>query len=241
MGTHSQCSRLTMKTRTRQTQRPVQDAYNQLSSQDLEVLSDEELEAFLFEEETRKSSGSFNLVTMAGLSMVLVGIVFLLEQVGLFGGFSLGGLVAWLPWMAGVLILLLGLGLVGRPRKKKKNKRRSVAARRKAGKATPATHQTKQQTTTRMSSSSRLRKSRDRKMAGVCGGIGEYFGIDPTIVRVAFVLGSVTTFFGAPIVPFAYLILAFAMSAPEKRSGATLPPKSRSGKTDITVTIIKDP
>lgn len=32
--------------------------------------------------------------------------------------------------------------------------------------------------------------SADRKIAGVCGGIAEYLGIDPTIVRVAFVLGA---------------------------------------------------
>ena len=31
--------------------------------------------------------------------------------------------------------------------------------------------------------------SKDNKMlAGVCGGIGEYFHIDPTVVRVLFVL-----------------------------------------------------
>jgi phage shock protein C len=39
----------------------------------------------------------------------------------------------------------------------------------------------------------RLTRSRtNRKLAGVAGGIAEYFGIDPTLVRVAFVL---TTFF----------------------------------------------
>ncbi|MFQ5799301.1 MAG: PspC domain-containing protein [Bacteroidota bacterium] len=27
----------------------------------------------------------------------------------------------------------------------------------------------------------------DRKMAGVCGGIGEYFNVDPTIVRIVVV------------------------------------------------------
>lgn len=29
----------------------------------------------------------------------------------------------------------------------------------------------------------RLYKSANKKISGVCGGIGEYFGIDPTIVR----------------------------------------------------------
>jgi phage shock protein C len=35
----------------------------------------------------------------------------------------------------------------------------------------------------------RLQRSRtDRSLAGVCGGIAEYFGWDPTLVRVAWVV-----------------------------------------------------
>ena len=35
----------------------------------------------------------------------------------------------------------------------------------------------------------RLHKSdSDKKLCGVCGGIAEYFNIDPTIVRVIFIL-----------------------------------------------------
>ena len=35
----------------------------------------------------------------------------------------------------------------------------------------------------------RLYRSRnDRTLAGICGGIAEYFGWDPTLVRVAWVL-----------------------------------------------------
>ena len=37
-----------------------------------------------------------------------------------------------------------------------------------------------------------LRRSvRDRVMAGVCGGIGDYLGIDSTVVRVTYVLLSI--------------------------------------------------
>lgn len=32
------------------------------------------------------------------------------------------------------------------------------------------------------------RSTTDRKIAGVCGGLGEYFGIDPAIPRLIFVL-----------------------------------------------------
>ena len=53
----------------------------------------------------------------------------------------------------------------------------------------------------------KLYKSRDKKICGVCGGIAEYFDIDPTIVRliwVAFVLGA-----GSGIL--AYIIAAIIM------------------------------
>lgn len=42
----------------------------------------------------------------------------------------------------------------------------------------------------------------NRKLAGVCGGIAEYFGIDPTIIRVLWIICSL--FFGSGVL--AYLI-----------------------------------
>ncbi|MDO5521584.1 MAG: PspC domain-containing protein [bacterium] len=40
----------------------------------------------------------------------------------------------------------------------------------------------------------RLKKSTmNRKICGVCGGIAEYFNIDPTLVRLLFVLFAFTT------------------------------------------------
>jgi phage shock protein C len=45
----------------------------------------------------------------------------------------------------------------------------------------------------------RLIKSKtDRKIFGVCGGLGEYFGIDPTLIRLAFV--ALTLFEGIGLV-----------------------------------------
>lgn len=41
----------------------------------------------------------------------------------------------------------------------------------------------------------RLYKSNDNKIIfGVCGGIGEYFEIDPVIVRILFLIFGVTLF-----------------------------------------------
>jgi phage shock protein PspC (stress-responsive transcriptional regulator) len=50
----------------------------------------------------------------------------------------------------------------------------------------------------------RLYRSRDEKIiGGVCGGLGEYLNVDPTIIRIALVL--ITLFGGAGII--AYLVL----------------------------------
>lgn len=55
-----------------------------------------------------------------------------------------------------------------------------------------------------------LRRSETNKViAGVCGGIAEYTGIDPTIVRVFYILVTAFTGFIPGIV--AYAALAFIM------------------------------
>jgi phage shock protein C len=37
------------------------------------------------------------------------------------------------------------------------------------------------------------RSNSDRMIAGICGGLGEYFDIDPTLVRLIFVFGAIFT------------------------------------------------
>jgi len=60
----------------------------------------------------------------------------------------------------------------------------------------------------------RLYKSdTDKKIAGVCGGIAEYFNIDSTIVRLLWVLISLA--YGTGII--AYIACAFII--PEKPRG----------------------
>lgn len=56
---------------------------------------------------------------------------------------------------------------------------------------------------------SKLRKSSTDKMVfGVCGGIAEYFGWDPTLVRVIFI---VLTFAGIGSPVLIYLLLALVI------------------------------
>lgn len=64
----------------------------------------------------------------------------------------------------------------------------------------------------------RLYRSRTNRMiAGVAGGLGEYFGIDPTLVRLLFVVFAV--FVGGGLM--AYLILWIVIPE-EPRTGETL-------------------
>lgn len=42
-----------------------------------------------------------------------------------------------------------------------------------------------------MASEKRLTRSANKVLAGVCGGIAEYFEIDPTLVRVAYAALSI--------------------------------------------------
>ena len=59
----------------------------------------------------------------------------------------------------------------------------------------------------------RLSKSRkDKKIAGVASGIAHYFGIDPTVIRIAFVLAAI---FGQGAGLLIYIILSFVLPKAE--------------------------
>jgi phage shock protein C len=61
------------------------------------------------------------------------------------------------------------------------------------------------------------RSSRHKMIAGVCGGLAEYFQLDPTVVRVAYVLISIVSVAFPGIL--AYIILMFVMPAPDQTPG----------------------
>ncbi len=56
------------------------------------------------------------------------------------------------------------------------------------------------------------RSETNKKIMGVCGGLGEYFGIDPVILRIVFVVLALAGGFGLLI----YIVM-----------GVLLPPKSK--------------
>ncbi|MBN2147308.1 MAG: PspC domain-containing protein [Anaerolineales bacterium] len=70
-----------------------------------------------------------------------------------------------------------------------------------------------------MSTYKQLYRSRNNRMiGGVCSGLGDFFGIDPTVVRLVFVFGVL---FGFGSFALIYLVMLFVV--PEE-PGVTPPP-----------------
>ncbi|MEM1269441.1 MAG: PspC domain-containing protein [Bacteroidota bacterium] len=194
----------------------------------LEDITDEDVELFMeLQEDEQKEPGFWNLPTIAGLSIIAVGGGYLLQEIGLVFPFQLEGLVAILPWLAGILIILLGFGVLNwKPGKSRKAKKLEKRLRRKAAKARSRARTADDRVRAARSEASadkirararrprKMTKTRDKKMAGVAGGLAEYFGVDPTLVRIAFVIA---TLFSFPTPIIVYVILSAFMNNPEPR------------------------
>ena len=56
----------------------------------------------------------------------------------------------------------------------------------------------------------KLVRSADKQIAGVCGGLAEYFGMDASIVRIIWLLATIFTAFAGVLI---YIILMLVMPA----------------------------
>lgn len=62
------------------------------------------------------------------------------------------------------------------------------------------------------------RSKEERVIFGVCGGIADYLDLDPTLVRVLFILGAVLS---SGFVVLGYVVLAVIMPHPEREGPIT--------------------
>jgi phage shock protein C len=79
----------------------------------------------------------------------------------------------------------------------------------------------------------RLRRSKDKMLAGVCAGLAEYFNIDPVLMRVAFALMGLFAGFGVPLYVILWIVMPEADAAvPVAAAPAATPPapEPESGK-----------
>jgi len=57
------------------------------------------------------------------------------------------------------------------------------------------------------------RSNKNKVIAGVCGGLGEYYDVDPTVIRLVWIIATVFT----AVIPGALIYLLAIMIMPVKR------------------------
>ncbi len=168
---------------------------------------------FLKEEkkDRTRSRSIVNTASVFGGVMLVVAFMMMLQLFGLnFGPEISFSRHIILPSIAGLLLLLGWSGI----RKNKSEERSSDEAlpefklRPDAGKDAFRKSSVDDRDDYAKSKKKMLRRSRtDKRFLGVCGGIANYFGFDPTVVRIIF--GLSMAFYGTPV--FLYFMLAIIM------------------------------
>jgi phage shock protein C len=174
----------------------VDDAYEAgATTLNLEEVSDADLDTLSFEDEP--DAPGLSLQTLSGLSLIVVGLVYLLTEISASTVSGLLSPATILPWLLGTTVLLVGIALL------------TMNASTDSEPEMPSMPSTPESTSADSPSPTRrlMRSRNDRKLFGVCGGLAAYLNLDPTLVRVGVVLGSVV--FGPLIL--IYFGLAFAM------------------------------
>jgi len=72
-----------------------------------------------------------------------------------------------------------------------------------------------------MAGKSLYRSRSQRMIGGVCGGLGAFFGIDPTLIRLLFVIGSLLGWAGFLVLT--YIIMMFVVPEEPLEVSATAP------------------
>ena len=139
-----------------------------------------------------------------GVLLVVTGALWLMGNLGIWHrwwGFSWDLLLPTLLVLAGVGFLLGGRSYV--------SYQQPVAASDPGGRSADPTPGAPHPAST---PTARLYRSRlERKLFGVCGGLGAHFGVDPTIVRVLFVISAIAS---CGLTIFAYFL--FVILVPDE-------------------------
>jgi phage shock protein C len=138
-----------------------------------------------------------------GVILVIIGILFLVKNFGWFA-FHHYWQISWgliLP----IIFILIGMALIYSHQQSRGRNRPEQGKQQQEG-------QTDMNTQQQEAPYKRLYKSRrDRKLFGVCGGLGDYFNLDPTVIRILFILLTILSF-GTGII----LYIAMAIFVPDE-------------------------
>lgn len=147
-----------------------------------------------------------------GYALIIFGFLLLLANLDLFHFFDFFG--SALEYIFPILLIILGMAIIYY-----RQTNPAAEAANNEGQQTASNEQSSQQTS---SSYKQFRRSyTDKELAGVCGGLANYFGIDPSIIRMLYVILCLASF-GAGLV--LYIVLALAIPydnvvKPEYRHG----------------------
>ncbi len=191
------------------------------------------MEDFL-EEEEKEETNIWNFATIAGLAMFFVGMLYVIQLIGLSWGPDLSGFINAMPLIGGILVTFVGFGYFVGDRKKVKQAQKEKKRKQKRAKEYDFNFEKEEKKDFTLDNdlgekksqkeysedkyrfdryafrqSKKLYKSRsDKKIAGVCGGLAKYFGISSTVVRLLFVI---TLFAGSGMSFLIYIALAIVL------------------------------
>ncbi len=158
------------------------------------IIIPENPDEFAAHEEGRASS-SDNLGLIIGVVLIVLGLALLLEELNFRFIF---------PWRFHFFdgsfllsILVIGLGLYLIFKKDEPSPIKTEASPMETKRLTRTIH--------------------DRKIAGVCGGLARYFNVDPSIVRVLYVLLTISSLFLGII---AYIVMAIVIPEEDEQISA---------------------
>ncbi|MDZ7659225.1 PspC domain-containing protein [Fodinibius sp.] len=189
------------------------------------------------EDEKKSNTNIWNFSTIAGIAMFFVGIIFIIQTLGLSIGPDVSGLIEMLPLIGGVIVTMVGFGyFVGDKKKSKKNQSSKSydfdydfgqsesqdteedftlnndlgsKSKSKNKKKSSSSDSKSQFDSYAFKQTKKLYKSRtNKKIAGVCGGLGKYFGISAGVIRALFII---TLFAGGGTSLLIYIALAIAL------------------------------
>lgn len=81
------------------------------------------------------------------------------------------------------------------------------------------------------------RSRKDRVLFGVCGGIGEYLGVDPVIIRLIFVILALSGGMGIALYIIAFILIPDETDLRNKKDSAKTKNKSSEKKSEFEETI----
>jgi len=189
------------------------------------------------EDEKKSNTNIWNFSTIAGIAMFFVGMIFIIQTIGLSIGPDVSGLIEMLPLIGGVIVTMVGFGYFVGGKKKSKKKKSSKSydfdydfgqsqnqdteedftlnndlgseSRSKNRKKSSSSGSRSQFDSYAFKQTKKLYKSRtNKKIAGVCGGLGKYFGISAGVIRALFII---TLFAGGGTSLLIYIALAIAL------------------------------